>query len=195
MKKQKRQTPMIHETTFRNLSEQNLHMNDVFERIIRFLKQDPRSMYHIVVTTDSQVQAGLTKFVSFLVAYRVGHGAWLCSRQVIIPREIYSVQEKLSLETAYSQEIAGYLNEQKRAELEDIVIPYVEQGSDIKFMVDIDGGTDKLRNKTAAYVGEMVRRVESMGLIARVKPESVMVSVADRETKKPYRPKYGAVAP
>ncbi|UUZ92361.1 ribonuclease H-like YkuK family protein [Paenibacillus sp. P25] len=195
MKKQRRPIPMIHETTFRNFSEQHLHMHDVFDRIAQFMKQEPRAVYQIVITTDSQVHKGLTKFVTFLVAYRVGHGAWLCSRQIIIPREMDSVQEKLSLETIYSQEIAGYLDEQKRAALEDIILPYVDQGADIKFMVDIDGGTDKIRNKTAAYVGEMVRRIESMGLIARVKPESVMVSVADRETKKPFRPKCEASIP
>lgn len=186
MKTNIRQYPFIHETTFRNMSEQNLEFRDVLDRISRFIEQEPRSVYDLVITTDAHTHSGHTKFVSYIVVYRVGRGAWLCSRQVIIPREIRSVQEKLSLETTYSQEIAAQFGYAERSGLEDIVLPHMDQGAEIRFIVDIDGGTGS-KNKTAAYVGEMVGRIEAMGLIARVKPESVMVSVADRETKKPFR--------
>lgn len=186
MKTKIRQFPLIHETTFRNTTEQNLEFRDVLDRISRFIESDPRAIYDLVVTTDAQTHSGHTKFVTYIVAYRVGRGAWLCSRQVIIPREIYSVQEKLSLETTYSQEIAAQFSFAECDRLESIILPYIDQGADIRFMVDIDGGTGA-RNKTASYLPEMVGRIEAMGLIARVKPESVMVSVADRETKKPFR--------
>jgi len=168
------------------MSEQNLEFRDVMYRIERFIAQDPRAVYDLVITTDAQTHSGHTKFVSYIVVYRVGRGAWLCSRQVILPREIYSVQEKLSLETSYSQEIAAQFGYAERSLLEDIIVPYLDQGADIRFIVDIDGGTGA-KNKTAAYISEMVGRIEAMGLIARVKPESVMVSIADRDTKKPYR--------
>ncbi|ULL16866.1 hypothetical protein DVH26_21895 [Paenibacillus sp. H1-7] len=186
MKTKRRQFPLIHETTFRNTTEQNLEFGDVMDRISRFIECDSRAVYDLVVTTDAQTHPGHTKFVSYIVVYRVGRGAWLCSRQVIIPREIYSVQEKLSLETTFSQEIAAQFGYAERERLENIILPYIDQGADIRFMVDIDGGTGA-KNKTAAYLSEMVSRIEAMGLIARVKPESVMVSVADRETKKPFR--------
>lgn len=186
MKTNLRQYPLIHETTFRNTTEENLEFTDVMERIIRFLEQDPQAIYDLVVTTDAQTHTGHTKFVSFIVVYRVGRGAWLCSRQVILPWEILSVQEKLSLETAFSQEIAARFGYAERHELEKITIPYMDQGADLRFLVDIDGGTGA-KNKTAAYAAEMVGRIEAMGLTARVKPEAVMVSIADRETKKPYR--------
>jgi predicted RNase H-related nuclease YkuK (DUF458 family) len=191
MKTRKRQYPLIHETTFRNTTEQNLEFCDVLDRISRFIASDPRAVYDIVVTTDAQTHSGHTKFVSYIVVYRVGRGAWLCSRQVILPREIYSVQEKLSLETTFSQEIASQFGYAERDRLEDIIFPYVDQGANIRFMVDIDGGTGA-KNKTAAYISEMVGRIEAMGLIARVKPESVMVSVADRETKKPFRLRFAS---
>ncbi|WP_028612364.1 ribonuclease H-like YkuK family protein [Paenibacillus harenae] len=186
MKTKRRQYPLIHETTFRNMSEQNLAFRDVMNRIERFIAQDPRAVYDLVITTDAQTHSGHTKFVSCIVVYRVGRGAWLCGRQIILPREIFSVQEKLSLETSYSQEIAGQFGYTERARLEDIIVPYIDQGADIRFIVDIDGGSG-IKNKTAAYLSEMVGRIEAMGLVARVKPESVMVSIADRETKKPYR--------
>ncbi|TBL68505.1 ribonuclease H-like YkuK family protein [Paenibacillus thalictri] len=186
MKTKIRQYPFIHETTFRNTTEQNLEFNDVLDRISRFIESDPGAVYDLVVTTDAQTHPGHTKFVSYIVIYRVGRGAWLCSRQVILPREIRSVQEKLSLETTFSSEIAAQFSYAERNRLEDIILPYLDQGADIRFMVDIDGGTGA-KNKTVAYISEMVGRIEAMGLIARVKPESVMVSLADRETKKPYR--------
>ncbi|MED4956003.1 ribonuclease H-like YkuK family protein [Paenibacillus sp. FSL R5-0527] len=185
MKSKRRQYPLIHETTFRNTTEQNLEFSDVMERISRFIASDPRGVYDLVITTDAQTHPGHTKFVSYIVVYRVGRGAWLCSRQVILPREIYSVREKLSLETSYSQEIAAQFGLAERIGLENLILPYLDQGADIRFMVDIDGGREA-KNRTAAYLSEMVGRIEAMGLIARVKPESVMVSVADRETKKPY---------
>ncbi|TYA10206.1 hypothetical protein FRY98_26825 [Paenibacillus faecis] len=185
MKRKTRQYPFIHETTFRNTTEQDLEFSDVLNRISRFVTADPRGVYDLVITTDAQTHPGHTKFVSYIVVYRVGKGAWLCSRQVILPREIYSVQEKLSLETSFSQEIAAQFGYEERAVLENIILPHMEQGADIRFIVDIDGGSGP-KNKTAAYLAEMVGRIEAMGLIARVKPESVMVSIADRETKKPY---------
>ncbi|CAG7651751.1 ribonuclease H-like YkuK family protein [Paenibacillus allorhizosphaerae] len=186
MKTKIRQFPLIHETTFRNRTEQNLEFRDVMDRISRFIESDPRAVYDLVVTTDSQTHSGHTKAVTYVVAYRVGRGAWLCSRQIILPREIRSVHEKLSLETTFSQEIAALFGFAERDRLESIILPYLDQGADIRFMVDIDGGAGT-KNKTAAYVAEMVGRIEAMGLIARVKPESVMVSIADRETKRPYR--------
>jgi hypothetical protein len=186
MKTKIRQFPLIHETTFRNTTEQNLEFRDVMDRISRFIESDPRAVYDLVVTTDSQTHPGHTKAVTYVVAYRTGRGAWMCSRQIILPREIRSVHEKLSLETTFSQEVAALFGYAERNRLESIILPYLDQGADIRFMVDIDGGTGS-KNKTAAYIAEMVGRIEAMGLIARVKPESVMVSVADRETKRPYR--------
>jgi uncharacterized protein len=185
MKTKQSKYPMVHETLFRNMSEKDLDIRQVLDRLEHFISQDPRSVYDLVITTDAQTHSGHTKFVSYIVIYRVGRGAWLCSRQVIIPREIYSVQEKLSLETAFSQEIASWIGYEERQALEDIVYPYMGQGADLRFIVDIDGGTGS-KNKTAPFIAEMVGRIEAMGLIARVKPDSVMVSIADRETKKPF---------
>jgi len=181
-----RQLPMIHEMVFRNVSESHMPLDEVFERIRRYMKAEPRASYQLIIGTDSHVHAGHTKFVTSIVIRRMGSGAWFCYRQVVIPREIRSVQEKLSLETAYSQEIATYFDHDKRSQLEDIVLPYVYKGAELQCFIDIDAGTDKVRNRTAAYVADMVGRVEAMGITARVKPEAVVASaVSNRYTKTP----------
>lgn len=187
--------PMIHERVFRNVSEQNMPLDEVFERIQAFMRTDPRAAYELVIGTDAQVHAGHTKFVTSVVIFRPGRGAWFCYRQVILPREVLSLQEKLSLETTYSQEIAAYFDPAKRAMLEDILLPYVYQGAELRLFIDIDAGTDEKRNRTSAFVAEMVGRIEAMGLSARVKPEAIVASsVSNRYTKIPYRGKKAAKA-
>lgn len=184
----RRSFPQIHEIVFRNVSEQNMALDEVFARIQSFMSKEPRAAFQLVIGTDAQVHAGHTKFITSIVIIRPGRGAWFCYRQVIIPREIDSLHEKLSLETTLSQEIAMYFDHTKRALLEDIVMPYVYQGAELKMYIDIDAGTDIKRNATAAFVSDMVGRIEAMGMAARVKPEAVVASsVSNRFTKKPFR--------
>lgn len=184
----KRQIPLIHENIFRNVSETNMTLDEVFRRIQRFIESEPYAAYQLVIGTDAQVHAGHTKFITSIVIFRPGRGAWFCYRQVIIPREIDSLQEKLSLETTFSQEIALYFDDAKRAMLEDILLPYVYQGAELQLFIDIDAGTDALRNRTSAIVAELVGRIEAMGMSARVKPEAIVASsVSNRFTKTPYR--------
>jgi len=179
---------MIHEKLFRNVSEREMTLDEVFVRIKSFMEIDPRASYQLVIGTDAQVHAGHTKFITSIVIFRTGRGAWFCYRQVILPREIGSLQEKLSLETTFSQEIAMVFYHAKRALLEDIVMPYVYQGAEFRLFVDIDAGTDAKRNRTSAFVADMVGRIEAMGLSARVKPEAIVASsVSNRYTKIPYR--------
>ncbi len=184
----KRQISLVHEMEFRNASESRLQLDDVFKRIARFMKSDPRRAYDLFIGTDAQVHSGHTKFITSVTIHRLGQGAWFCYRQVVIPRVIRSLQEKLTLETTFSAEVAMYFDDRKREELEDIILPFIYQGATLQVFVDIDAGTDELKNKTAAYVAEMVGRVEAMGLSARVKPEAVGASaVSNRYTKSPYR--------
>lgn len=184
----RRQFPTIHEKEFRNVSENGMTLGVVFSRIQRFMENDPRAAYQLVIGTDAQVHAGHTKFITSIVIVRPGRGAWFCYRQVIIPREIESLQEKLSLETTFSQEIAMYFDAAKRALLEDIILPHVYQGAELQLFIDIDAGTDAKRNRTSAFVADMVGRIEAMGLLARVKPDAIVASsVSNRFTKTPYR--------
>ncbi|MBO9610478.1 MAG: ribonuclease H-like YkuK family protein [Paenibacillaceae bacterium] len=184
----RRPFPLIHENVFRNLSERNMTLDEVFGRIQSFMKSDPRVPYRLVIGTDAQVHVGHTKFITSVVIHRPGRGAWFCYRQVIVPREIGSIREKLGLETTFSQEIATYFNPVRRAVLEDIVMPHVYHGAELQLFIDIDAGTDAKRNQTSVFVADLVGRIEAMGMSARVKPEAIVASsVSNRYTKTPYR--------
>ncbi|WP_108992078.1 ribonuclease H-like YkuK family protein [Paenibacillus agaridevorans] len=184
----KKHYALLHETVFRNRTDRDMTLDEVFLRIVGFMKSDARSSYQLVIGTDAQVHAGHTKFITSIVIFRPGRGAWFCYRQVILPREIYSIQEKLTLETTFSQEIAAFFDAAKLSELEDILLPHVYQGAELSMYIDIDAGTDERRNQTAAFVSEMVGRVEAMGVSARVKPEAIVASsVSNRFTKTPHR--------
>jgi len=188
MSKRKR-TAMPDELYFQNTTESRLTPEDVFDRIVRFISQDPRAAYHFVIGTDSQVHRGHTKFVTGIIIHRLGKGAWACYRQVSVPRELTSIREKLTLETALSQQVAGYFDEKAVSRMEDLLLPYVYQGAALETYIDIDAGTEPIVNKTSLYVQEMVDRVEAMGMYApRVKPEAYAASAyANRYTKKPSR--------
>jgi uncharacterized protein len=188
MRIRKNHLTLIHDLEFRNTTESKLTLDDVNERILRFMKMDPMGSYTLEIGTDSQVHDGYTKFITGIIIARKGKGAWACYRQIIVPREIDSVKEKLSTETSYSEEIAAYFDEDRRRAMEDIILPYIYHGASFEAFINIDAGSDILRNKTAPYVKEMVRRAESMGMLAKIKPDSIAASCyANRYTKKPYR--------
>jgi len=172
--------------TFQNLSERGMSLEQVRDRIWRFMSKDPQGTYHFVIGTDSQVHRGHTKFVTGIVIHRVGRGAWACYRPLAIPRQLTSIREKLCLETSFSQRVALFFEDEGAlARMEQLLLPYAYQGATLSTYIDIDAGTEPVVNKTARYVQEMVDKVEAMGSFApRVKPEAcVASSYANRYTK------------
>jgi predicted RNase H-related nuclease YkuK (DUF458 family) len=176
---------MSDELSFQNVTESNLSLELVLRRILRFITQDPKCTYHFVIGTDSQVHRGYTKFVTGIVIYRLGKGAWACYRQIAVPRELISIKEKLTLETSFSQRVAGFFDVNAVTQMEEPLLPYVYQGAMLETYIDIDAGTEPVINKTALYVQEMVDRVEAMGMYApRVKPDAYAASsYANKYTK------------
>ncbi|TVY03345.1 hypothetical protein FPZ45_03590 [Cohnella terricola] len=170
---------------FQNLSECGMSLDLVLERILRFISIDPKGSYQFIIGTDSQVHPGYTKFVTGIVIRRVGRGAWACYRQLAIPRQLASVREKLTLETSFSQRVAGYFEENALRNMGEIILPYAHQGATLETYIDIDAGMEPVISKTASYVHEMMEKVEGMGSYApRVKPEAyVASSYANRYTK------------
>ncbi|BBI35382.1 ribonuclease H-like YkuK family protein [Cohnella abietis] len=171
--------------SFQNVSESELSLDHVLERILSFITQDPRSSYHFVIGTDSQVHRGQTKFVTGIVIHRRGKGAWACYRELAVPRQLTSIREKLMLETSFSQRVASYFDEIAVMKMEELLLPNICQGAMLEAYIDIDAGTELVVNQTALYVQEMVDRVEAMGMYApRVKPDAYGASsYANRYTK------------
>lgn len=172
------------EPLFQNVSESRLRAEDVFERMLRFMKQDPKSAYHFIIGTDCQAHSKSTTFVTGIILHRLGKGAWACYRKRTVPFRVESIRQKLSMETAMSEELAWMFGEDKRKAMENVVMPYLYKGASFRAFIDIDAGTDEKVSRTAPYVAEMVSRVEATGMTARVKPEAVAASsYANRHTK------------
>jgi predicted RNase H-related nuclease YkuK (DUF458 family) len=166
---------------FHNLTEDNMTFERVFSRLLRFIEVEPSSCYHLSIGTDSQVHHDETRFISAVHLHRKGKGAWGCLREIIIPREIRSVREKISLETAYSQELAFMFSTNHLDEMTDILLPYADEGADLRFEIHLDIGR---RGVTKDLIQEMTGRINSMGLEARIKPDSYAASsYANRYTK------------
>ncbi|MCM3748454.1 ribonuclease H-like YkuK family protein [Paenibacillus pasadenensis] len=175
---------------FHNVKEQHMSVDEVAERLLRFVAEDPRASYHFAIGTDCQVHPNHTKFITGLVLHRIGRGAWACYRPYVLGRELDSIHEKLAFETTLSQEMAAYLEELSVVRrMEELLLPHVYQGAELCTFIDIDAGTEPCVSPTALYVQEMVARIQTIGsYVARVKPEAyVASSYANRFTKRPAR--------
>lgn len=168
---------------FQNLQEKNMTFEDVFQYIVRFMHQNPRGNYRLIVGTDSQVHKSHTVFITGIVILEEGHGVWACIRRVIVPRKMLHLHERISLELSFTEEIVAMFTEEKKKQLIDIVIPYLYEGSTFTMEGHIDIGAGK-RNKTREFVNEMVARIEAIGVEPKIKPEAFVASCyANRFTR------------
>lgn len=168
---------------FQNLSKRNMNFEEVFQHILSFIKVQPNGNHRLIIGTDSQVHSSFTRFITGVVIQREGKGVWACYRSVEIARRIETLQEKISLETNFTQEVACMFTPQKQKQIIDLLIPYVEKGASFKMVGHLDLGRGT-KNKTRIYVNEMIKRIESVGLEAQIKPDSfVASSYANRYTK------------
>ncbi|MGG1675678.1 ribonuclease H-like YkuK family protein [Neobacillus sp. NRS-1170] len=169
--------------SFQNLQENGMSFEQVFERIVEFMKINPNGNYRLMVGTDSQVHRSTTIFITGIVIQNEGHGVWACIRKVIVPRKMTHLHERISLELSLTEEIVSMFTEDKKNELISIVLPYLYQGATFTIEGHIDIGAGK-RNKTSEFVKEMVTRIESMGVEPKIKPDAfVASSYANRYTK------------
>ncbi|WP_338781491.1 ribonuclease H-like YkuK family protein [Metabacillus sp. FJAT-52054] len=166
---------------FYNVTEENMTLQDVISRLKSFIRKDPRSVYVLSIGTDSHVHYKETKFITAIHLHRVGKGAWGCLKNYILPRPITSVHEKISTETALSQELAYSFITLYLGELTDILIPFSDEGADFSFEIHLDIGR---KGVTKDLIQEMTGRITAMGVEARIKPDSYTAfSYANRYTK------------
>ncbi|MGG3890990.1 ribonuclease H-like YkuK family protein [Metabacillus fastidiosus] len=167
--------------TFYNISENQMSFDTVNERLQSFILQDPRSEYILSIGTDSHVHQRETRFITAIHMHRVGKGAWGCLRNYYIDRPIFSVREKISTETALSQEIAALMISDYLIGLSDLLIPYTDEGADLVFEIHLDIGKKGI---TKDLIHEMTGRIRAMGIEAKIKPDSYAASsYANRYTK------------
>lgn len=168
---------------FQNLSKRNMDFEEVFQHFLAFIKLQPTGNHRLIIGTDSHVHSSYTRFITGVVIQREGRGVWACYRRVDIARRILSLKEKISLETNFTQEVAYMFTPEKQNQIIDLLLPYVEKGANFIMVGHLDMGRDT-KNKTRVYVDEMIKRIESAGLEAQIKPDSfVASSYANRYTR------------
>lgn len=173
----------VYDDSFQNLQESNMSFEQVFKRIIQFMKLSPCGHFRLMVGTDSQVHRTHTVFITGIVIQNEGKGVWACIRKVIIPRQMIQLHERISLELSLTEEVVSMFNEDRKNQLIDIILSYLYQGATFSMEGHIDIGAGK-RNKTSEFVKEMVTRIESMGVEPKIKPNAfVASSYANRYTK------------
>lgn len=168
---------------FQNLQEKDMSFAQVFSRILRFMKINPRGNYRLMIGTDSQVHHDYTLFITGIVIQSEGKGAWACIKKEIYSRRMDHLHERISTETSLTEEVVSMFTEDRKINMIDIILPFIYQGSSFTMEGHLDIGAGK-RNKTKIYVEEMMARIESMGLEPKIKPDSfVASSYANRFTK------------
>lgn len=173
----------VDEHMFQNLQENNMRFEQVFERIVKFMTMAPGGNYRLMVGTDSQVHKIKTIFITGIVIQNEGKGVWACIKKVTVPRKMTQLHERISLELSLTEEIVALFDKERKDELINIVLPYLYQGATFTMEGHIDIGAGN-RNKTSAFVKEMVARIESMGVEPKIKPDAfVASSYANRYTR------------
>ena len=168
---------------FHTLNERDLTFDDVCQRIIQFMKQEPLGKYRLMLGTDSHIHGSTTLFVTGIMIHREGKGAWGCIRKVRHPRRYDVLHEKISMETTLTEEVAYQFSEEYKNKMIDIVLPHIYKGASFTIEGHIDIGAGK-QNKTRVLIREMVSRIESVGLEPKIKPDSIAASAyANRHTK------------
>lgn len=169
--------------SFENLQEKSMTFDDVFKKIVLFMKRNPNGNFRLMVGTDSQVHPNCTRFITGIVIQQIGRGAWACIRKNIIPRKMTNLHERISFETTLTEEVASMFTEERKEALIDIVLPNIYKGASFTIEGHIDIGSGE-RNKTRVFVREMVSRIESIGFEPKIKPDSFVASgYANRYTK------------
>ncbi|WP_181349299.1 ribonuclease H-like YkuK family protein [Thalassobacillus sp. CUG 92003] len=174
---------MDHPLTFQNLSHEQMDFDDVFAYIYAFMQKHPLGNYKLMMGTDSQVHANYTRFITGIVIQREGKGAWACMRKVIVSRKMKGLHERISYETSLTEEVVSLFTEERKNALIEIVLPYIYKGATFTIEGHIDIGAGA-RNRTSAYVNEMMARIESLGIDAKIKPDAIVASsYANKYTK------------
>lgn len=167
--------------SFFNTTSRNLKFEDVTDYILKFIKKDPRGIYTLAIGTDSQVKNDCTVFISAIMIYRLGKGAWGCMSKYSTTRRITNLREKISIETFLTQQIAYMFEKEFLDCVIDIILPYIDKGAEFHHEVHIDIGR---KGDTKKLIKEMTSYFAGMGFETKIKPDSYVASgYADRYTK------------
>jgi predicted RNase H-related nuclease YkuK (DUF458 family) len=166
---------------FHNSMYSHLDFDEVFSKLVAFIRQAPYYHYRLSIGSDSHVEARHTVFVTAIHLHRVGRGAIGFITKQIINRAIHSLREKIYHETARTLEIASLFTPEKIDLMIDALLQYSSRPGDICFEFHLDVGTS---GATKDLIGEMVAMAKGTIFTPKIKPDSYAAcAYADRYTK------------
>ncbi len=152
-----------------------LEVDAVVAAIIKFMKDDPKRTYKIIIGTDSQGFADKTAdFVTAIVVHRVGNGGKYFWRHLDEGGKFHTLRDRIIREVMFSLEAAHVLlGELKKQETVDLIPQW-------EFEIHADVGA---HGPTNVLIQEVVGMIRASNFEAKTKPESYAASsVADRHT-------------
>lgn len=162
---------------FRSASGQEMTMDEIINKIARYIASDPEASYEFTVGTDSQ-NHDRTKMVEVIAVHRKGRGG-IYFYNVEYVRRINSLKQKINEETARSLNIANGLIDRLELRLYEDNIDLT--ALDVSFQIHCDIGPC---GKTSMLIQEIVGWVTSCGYICLIKPDSYAASgIADKHSK------------
>jgi len=162
---------IIHDFSFQNTSEKSMSLEEVFQRVLRFMSIDPHGEFRFMIGTDSQVYRNHTTFVTGIVIQRMGKGVWACYRK--IKDRKMELKEKITMETNLTQNVASYFDDDKEQQMLEIITAY--PGASLTKECHLDIGQGK-KNKTSIFVSEMMNVIHAIGYQPKIKPYSFVAS-------------------
>lgn len=155
---------------FVNPSRGRMSFEEIVEEIVKFVKDEPDQVYHLIVGSDSQTSRQWTCYVTAIIIHRQGKGGRFFYTRKNEKRQT-SLRQRIFSETALSLAMADQLREALRS----------LGVFDLPVEIHMDVGS---RGETRDLVREVTGMVMGSGFDAYIKPYSSGASkVADRYTK------------
>jgi len=146
-----------------------LNTRQVIAEIIRFMQEDDKRRYKIIIGTDSaRDEDNTADFVTAIIVHRVGNGGRYFWRRIDEEVKFHTLRDRIINEVLLSLEVAK----------EVLVILKDFGASNFDFEIHADVGEN---GETKTMIAEVVGMIRAYNFEARTKPESYGASkVADR---------------
>ena len=151
---------------FKSAQGEKLSKEKLIEEIEKFILNDDKFSYNILVGTDSEYFDHKIDFVSVIVVHRIGQGARYFWRRQIFKTKL-SLHQRLWQEALMSLKIG-----------QELLKILVFKRLNFHFELHLDLGTI---GKSSSSVKEIINLVRFYGFDVKIKPESYAASkIADR---------------
>ncbi|NLX90323.1 MAG: hypothetical protein GXZ07_01815 [Firmicutes bacterium] len=156
---------------FQSPTRGKMTLEETFQEIIAYIKEQPGEQYKLIIGTDSQAHYGEeVNFVTAIIIHRVGKGGRYFYRSEK-HHFLQTLRQRIFYETSLSLDVAGRFSS----------LLSKNGFSQLNVEIHMDVG---IRGDTRELIREMVGMVAGSGYDARIKPDSYGASkVADKYTK------------